>query len=186
MNDRVEGPSSQRLTGLRRSLNCPILIANDQDYDQARRVWNGMIDRKPAAIVPPTSIADVMQVVRFAPKDQVAVCVRGGGHSVAGKSVADDAMMIDLSLMNGIQVNPSAHTAAAQGGAKWGDFDRECEHLSARDNRRRHLLNGSLRVDPRRRYWLGDGQAWSKLRQHGLRRSGRRRRLARLYECFAE
>jgi FAD/FMN-containing dehydrogenase len=127
MNDHVEGLSSQQLADLRRSLNCPILTANDQDYNQARRVWNGMIDRKPAAIVRPTSIADVMQVVRFAREDQIAVSVRGGGHSVAGKSVADDAMMIDLSLMNGIQVNPSAHTAVAQGGAKWGDFDRECE-----------------------------------------------------------
>ena len=108
-------------------LNCPILTANDQDYDQARRVWNGMIDRKPTAIVRPTSIADVMQVVRIAREDQIPVSVRGGGHSVAGKSVANGALMIDLSLMNAIQVNPAANRAVAQGGTKWGDFDRECE-----------------------------------------------------------
>jgi FAD/FMN-containing dehydrogenase len=86
-----------------------------------------MIDRKPLAIIRATSIADVMQAVRFAREFQLPVSVRGGGHSVAGKSVADDAMMIDLSLMNGVQVNPGAHSAVAQGGAKWGEFDRECE-----------------------------------------------------------
>ena len=88
MNDHVEGLSSQQLAGLRRSLNCPILTINDPDYDQARRVWNGMIDRKPSAIVRLTSIAEVMQTVRIAREDRILVSVRGGGHSVAGKSVA--------------------------------------------------------------------------------------------------
>src|ERR1035441_1205559 len=127
MNDQVKGLSSQQLAGLRRSLNCPILTTNDREYEQERRVWNGMINRKPAAIVQPTSIADVMQVVRFAREQQFPVSVRGAGHSVAGKSVADGVLMIDLSLMNGVQVNPSAQTAVAQGGAKWGAFDREAE-----------------------------------------------------------
>jgi FAD/FMN-containing dehydrogenase len=127
MNDQIEGLSSQQLAGLRRSLNCPILATHDQKYEQARRVWNGMIDRRPAAIVQPTSIADVMQAVRIAREGQIAVSVRGGSHSVAGKSVADGALMIDLSLMNGVQVNPSAQTAVAQGGAKWGAFDSEAE-----------------------------------------------------------
>jgi hypothetical protein len=68
-----------------------------------------------------------MQAVRIAREEKLAVCVRGGGHSVAGKSVANDAMMIDLSLMNGIQVNPGAHSAVAQGGARFAEFDRECE-----------------------------------------------------------
>jgi FAD/FMN-containing dehydrogenase len=127
MNEPVEGLSSQQLSGLRRLLDCPILTANDPEYELARRVWNGMIDRRPAAIVQPTGIADVMQVIRIAREDQIPVSVRGGGHSVAGKSVANGALMIDLSHMNGVQVNPSAQSAVAQGGAKWGDFDRECE-----------------------------------------------------------
>jgi FAD binding domain/Berberine and berberine like len=127
MKEHVEEFSEHQLGVLRRALNCPILTSSDQEYDQARRVWNGMIDRKPSAIVRATSIADVMQAVRVARDLQLPVSVRGGGHSVAGKSVANDAMMIDLSLMNGIQVNPGAHSAVAQGGAKWGDFDRECE-----------------------------------------------------------
>jgi hypothetical protein len=127
MNNHVEVLSAQQLAGLRRALDCPILTGSDHEYDQARRIWNGMIDRRPAVIVRPTSIAGVMQSVRFAREHKLPVCVRGGGHSVAGKSVADGAMMIDLSLMNGIHVNPGAQSAVAQGGAKWGEFDRECE-----------------------------------------------------------
>lgn len=86
-----------------------------------------MIDRMPSVIVRPTSIADVIQSVRFARRNGVAASVRGGGHSVAGKSVADGAMMIDLSLMREVQINPSRRTALAQGGATWGEFDREGE-----------------------------------------------------------
>jgi FAD/FMN-containing dehydrogenase len=127
MNNQGAGLSLDQLAGLRRSLNCPILTKNDYEYDQVRRIWNGMIDRRPSAIVRATSIADVMQAVRFAREHRLMVCVRGGGHSMPGKSVIDDALMIDLSLMNVVQVNPGAHTALAQGGAKWGDFDRECE-----------------------------------------------------------
>jgi len=132
MNQHVETFSERHLAALRQALSCPILTINDQEYDQARRVWNGMIDRHPPVIVRPTSIADVMQAVRFAREHQLSASVRGGGHSIAGKAVAGDAMMIDLSLMNEVHVNPSAQTALAQGGAKWGDFDRQCEryHLA--------------------------------------------------------
>jgi FAD/FMN-containing dehydrogenase len=127
MNVHAENFSERHLTALRQTLNCPILTVDDQEYDLARRVWNGMIDRRPPVIVRPTSIADVMHAVRFAREYEISVSVRGGGHSVAGKSIADDAMMIDLSLMNDVQVNPSAQSALAQGGAKWADFDRQCE-----------------------------------------------------------
>ncbi len=107
MNDLEEGLSTDQLAGLRRILNSPILTPNDLDFASARRVWNGMIDRKPSVIVRPTGIADVIQTVRFAREHGLAVSVRGGGHSVAGKSVADGVMMIDLSLMKEVQVNPS-------------------------------------------------------------------------------
>jgi FAD/FMN-containing dehydrogenase len=127
MREPIQGLSSEQLAGLRRILNSPVLTPNDQEYSRARRVWNGMIDRKPSVIVRPTSIADVIQSVRFAREKGLAASVRGGGHSVAGKSVADGAMMIDLSLMREVQINPSRKTALAQGGATWGEFDRECE-----------------------------------------------------------
>jgi FAD/FMN-containing dehydrogenase len=127
MKEQMEGLSTDQLTGLRRVLSCPILTPNDPAYATARKIWNGMIDRKPSVIVRPTGIADVIQVVRFARANGLAASVRGGGHSVAGKSVADGAMMIDLSLMREVQVNPGRQTALAQGGVTWGEFDRESE-----------------------------------------------------------
>jgi FAD/FMN-containing dehydrogenase len=127
MKDQMEGLSTDQLAGLHRVLNSPVLTPNDPDYAPARHVWNGMIDRKPSVIVRPTGIADVIQTVRFAREHDLAASVRGGGHSVAGKSVADGAIMIDLSLMREVQVNPGRQTALAQGGATWGEFDREGE-----------------------------------------------------------
>jgi len=129
MNELVEGLSAGQLAELRRLLNCPVLAESDAGYGVARRVWNGMIDRKPSVIVRPSGIADVIQTVRFAREKGLAASVRGGGHSVAGKSVADGAMMIDLSLMREVQVNPGRQTALAQGGATWGEFDREGERF---------------------------------------------------------
>jgi FAD/FMN-containing dehydrogenase len=119
--------SDTSLASLRRRINCQILAPQDTDYDEIRRVWNGMIDRRPAAIVRATSIADLIQTVRFCREQGVPASVRGGGHSAAGKAVADGAMMIDLALMRGVQINPGQRTAVVQGGARWGDFDREAE-----------------------------------------------------------
>ena len=127
MNNQADGLSGEQLGQLRRVLHCPILTPDDAEYEQVRHVWNGMIDRKPLVIVRPTSIADVIQSVRFARERGIAACVRGGGHSVAGKSVADGAMMIDISLMQEVQVDAGKQTALARGGATWGVFDSECE-----------------------------------------------------------
>ncbi len=127
MEGQVEGLSSQQLAGLRSAINCPILTAHDPQYDQARRVWNGMIDRRPSVIVRTSSIADVIQSVRFAREQDVAASVRGGGHSLAGKSIADGAMLIDLSGMREVQIDAAKQTALVQGGSTWGDFDRASE-----------------------------------------------------------
>ena len=117
----------EQLASLRHSVGCELLTHEDAQYEQARRLWNGMIDRKPPVILRPASIADVMQCVRFAREHGIAVSVRGGGHSVAGKSVSDAAMMIDLSLMRDVHINPDRNTAVVQGGATWGEFDRANE-----------------------------------------------------------
>jgi FAD/FMN-containing dehydrogenase len=127
MDEQPQTYNEMNLPALRAKFQCQVVAAGDPEYNVVRRVWNGMIDRKPALIVRAGSIASVMQAVRFAREQQLAVCVRGGGHSVPGKSVADHAMMIDLSLMNGVQVNPGAYSVVAQGGAKFAEFDRECE-----------------------------------------------------------
>jgi FAD/FMN-containing dehydrogenase len=127
MKERDDGLSAGQLVKLRRMLNGPILTSNDEEYGPVRRVWNGMFDRRPSVIVRPASIAEVMQSVRFAREEGLAATIRGGGHSIAGKSVADGVMMIDLSLMKHVEVNPTRQTALVQGGATWGEFDREGE-----------------------------------------------------------
>lgn len=93
------------------------------DYDAARRVWNGMIDKRPALIVRCTGTADVAAAVRFARAHALLVAVRGGGHNVAGSAVCDGGLVIDLSPMKGIQVDPVKRTARAQPGVNWGDLD---------------------------------------------------------------
>jgi len=111
-------------------IECPFLCEGDEGYDAARRIWNGMIDRKPRWIARPRNIDEVMQAVRYAREENLPLCVRGGGHSVSGKCVADGALMVDLSLMKSIQVDPRRRTVIAQPGVKWGEFDAETENYS--------------------------------------------------------
>jgi FAD/FMN-containing dehydrogenase len=115
------------LDELRAATRGPVLVDGDPGYDDARKVWNGMIDRRPAVIVRASGNADVIAAVKFAGEKDLPVSVRGGGHSAAGSAVHDGALMVDLSLMAGVYVDPKARAARAQGGAKWGDFDRETQ-----------------------------------------------------------
>jgi FAD/FMN-containing dehydrogenase len=111
----------------RKGVRGPVLVPGDPTYDEVRQVWNAMIDRRPPVIVRCTGNADVIAAVKFAREQGLPVSIRGGGHSAAGSAVHDDAVMVDLSLMNGVHVDPKNRTARAQGGAKWGDFDRETQ-----------------------------------------------------------
>jgi FAD/FMN-containing dehydrogenase len=103
----------------------PLLQPNEPGYDDARKIWNGSGDRRPALIARCTGVSDVIAAVRFARKTDVLTAVRGGGHSIPGHSCCDDGLMIDLSPMKGIRVDPRSATAQAQPGVKWGEFDRE-------------------------------------------------------------
>ena len=109
--------------GLRGALLCP----NDVGYEEARKVWNGMIDRHPAMIVRCTGVADVLTAVRFARAHNLLVAVRGGGHNVAGHATCDGGLVIDLSPMKGIWVDPARRTVRAQSGVTWGELDRETQ-----------------------------------------------------------
>jgi FAD/FMN-containing dehydrogenase len=109
------------------SLRGQLLLAGDEGYDDARAVWNGMIDKRPALIARCSGVADVIQAVNFGRGHNLLVSVRGGGHNVAGKAIADGGLMIDLSLMKGIHADPSARTVRAQPGATWGDLDWEAQ-----------------------------------------------------------
>src|SRR5713226_2516340 len=109
------------------SLHGPLLCPNDAGYDEARKVWNGMIDRRPALIARCAGVADVITAVNFARTHEVLVSVRGGGHNAPGNAVCQGGLMIDLAGMRSVRVDPIRRTARAEGGATWGDFDRETQ-----------------------------------------------------------
>jgi len=105
------------------ALRGPVIQPGDEGYDGARAVYNAMIDRRPAAIAECSDVADVMTAVRFARENGLTVAVRGGGHNAGGLGVWDDALVIDLSAMRGVTVDPEAKTVRAEGGCVWGDVD---------------------------------------------------------------
>jgi FAD/FMN-containing dehydrogenase len=115
------------IEAFRATLRGALLCPGDSGYDDARRIWNAMIDRRPALIARCAGVADVIQAVHFARERDLLVAVRGGGHNVAGNAVCDDGLMIDLSLMKSVHVDPAARTARVEGGATWGDFDHETQ-----------------------------------------------------------
>ncbi len=104
-----------------------LIAADHADYDTARALWNGAVDRRPRLIARCSGTADVAAAVRFAREHDLEVAVRGGGHNVAGTAVCDDGIVIDLSAMRAVSVDPAARTARVQGGALWGDVDRETQ-----------------------------------------------------------
>jgi FAD/FMN-containing dehydrogenase len=104
-----------------------VLRPGDDDYDDARAIWNGLIDRRPALIVRCSGAADVIQAVDFARERGLVLSVKGGGHNVAGNAVNDGGIVVDLSLMRGVHVDAKARTARVLAGATWGDLDRETQ-----------------------------------------------------------
>src|ERR687894_1506261 len=115
------------ITGLRDGFRGELLSPQDSGYEDARKVWNGSINRFPALIARCAGVADVIAAVKFAKDNGLLVAVRGGGHSFPGLSVCDGGLVIDLGLMKGIRVDPVARTARAQAGVLWGDLDRETQ-----------------------------------------------------------
>jgi FAD/FMN-containing dehydrogenase len=112
---------------LRSQLAGAVVIASDAGYDDARRVHNGLIDRCPAVIVRCHGTADVQAAVRFARERGLEIAVRGGAHNVAGNAVCEGGLVIDLTAMRGVHVDPRTRRARAQGGATWGDYNRETQ-----------------------------------------------------------
>ncbi len=168
MNAPMNTLSGMHLTALRRAVSCPVLDGDSAEYDEARRVWNGQVDRRPSAIIRATSIADVMQTVRFCREQGIKASVRGGGHSAAGKAVADGALMIDLSLMREVQVEGGRKRAVVQGGATWGEFDRACEAHKLATTGGVISSTGVCGLTLGWRHRLVDGQTWAELRQRDL------------------
>ena len=115
------------VASLRARLKGRALIPGDDGYDAARAVWNAMIDRRPAAIVECRDTSDVIHAVRFARDHALPVSIRGGGHNVAGHAVCDGGLMVNLSAMRAVRVDPEARRAWVEGGCTWGDVDRETQ-----------------------------------------------------------
>jgi FAD/FMN-containing dehydrogenase len=115
------------LTSLRSRLRGNLVLPEDEGYDAARAIWNGTIDKKPAIIVRCAGVADVIDTVNFAREQGLGVSVRSGGHHVAGSSVIEGGLVLDLSLMRSVRVNPANSTVVCEGGALIGDLDRETQ-----------------------------------------------------------
>ena len=112
---------------LKPSLRGELIGPSDESYDAARKVWNGMIDKHPSFVVRCAGVADVINAVRFARKHNILVAVRGGGHNVAGNATCDGGLLIDLSRMKFIRIDPVQRIALAQPGLTWGEFDHETQ-----------------------------------------------------------
>jgi hypothetical protein len=115
------------LAEFEQGLSGRLIRPGDDDYDEARSIWNGAHDKRPALVVRCAGVADVMRAVDFARSEDLDVAVRGGSHSIPGFSTVDGGIVIDLSAMRAVHVEPARRTAVAEGGATWADFDHETQ-----------------------------------------------------------
>ncbi|WP_158056315.1 FAD-binding oxidoreductase [Halorussus halophilus] len=138
-----------------------VVRPDDGEYDSARQVWNGTIDKYPAIIARCAGTADVVAAVEFAREEDLRVAVRGGGHNVAGTGVCDGGIVIDLSAMRGVHVDLDAGTVRAQGGATWGDVDSETQVFG------QMTPGGAISSTGIAGLTLGGGYGWTR-RTHGL------------------
>jgi FAD/FMN-containing dehydrogenase len=148
------------LRDLRRTFRGELLQPGDPGYDAARRVWNATVDRRPVLIARCTGTADVLTALRFSRDEGLAISVRGGGHSVAGHAVLDGGLMIDLSPMKGIRVDPEARRASVQSGCLWSEVDRETQQFGLA------TTGGVVSQTGVAGLTLGGGQGWLA-RKHG-------------------
>lgn len=146
---------------LKEMLKGTILLDGDVGYDEVRKVWNGMIDRRPAIIAQCLNSNDVLQAVKFAKENNMVVSVRGGGHNVTGNAVCDKGIMIDLSLMRTVNVDPEKQIAEVQTGATWGDFDKATQQYGLAST------GGLISTTGVAGLTLGGGVGWL-VRKHGL------------------
>jgi FAD/FMN-containing dehydrogenase len=138
-----------------------VVRPSDEGYDNVRRHYNALIDKRPALIVQCAGVGDVMDAVAFARAHNVLVSVRGGGHNVAGRALLDGGMVIDLSHMKGIRVDPRRRTIRAQGGVTWGEFDRESQMFGLA------TTGGLVSTTGIAGFTLGGGLGWL-MRRFGL------------------
>ena len=146
---------------LRESILGEVITPADPRYDETRAVWNAMIDRRPALIIRCAGVADVIAAVQFARSQELEIAVRGGGHSLPGFSTSDGGIVIDLSAMKGIRVDPDAERVVAQGGVTWRELDHETQAFGLA------LTGGLISSTGIAGFTLGGGIGWL-MRKYGL------------------
>ena len=149
------------LNGLTQAVGERLLLPGHHEYDRGRRVWNGMIDKKPALIVRCRGVADVLAALRFAKENGVLSAVRGGGHNVAGYGTCDDGLVIDLSGMRHVRHDPRTRTVRVAAGATWDDVDRETQVFA------QAVPGGIVSTTGVAGLTLGGGQGWLR-RTYGM------------------
>jgi len=153
--------SPELVTELREDFRGNLLQPGDVQFDAARRVHNGMIDRLPALIARCSGVADVRAAVRWAQQHSIQVSVRGGGHGIAGTAVCEGGLVIDMESMKGVVVDPEASRVRAQGGVTWGELDRETQVFGLA------TTGGAISSTGVSGLTLGGGLGWL-MRRHGL------------------
>ena len=149
------------VSDLRDALRGEVVVPGDPAYDEARSVWNGMIDRHPAIVARCASTSDVVAAIGFARSEGLTVAVRGGGHNVAGNATCDGGLVIDLSPMKAIRVDAEKRTVRAQGGLTWGELDAETQAFGLA------TTGGLVTTTGIAGFTLGGGIGWL-MREHGL------------------
>src|SRR4029450_8545202 len=149
----MTAPTAMQIPGFRGDLITP----DHHDYEDARAVWNGTVDRRPRLVARRSGTADVAAAVRFARDRDLEIAVRGGGHNVAGTAVCDDGIVIDLSAMRAVSVDLVNSTALVQGGALWGDVDHETQMSSGPSS---GSARSHRRPSPTRRCTSGQPSQW--------------------------
>jgi len=153
--------SSEMLNALRDRLRGDLCLPDEAGYDEARTIWNAMIDKRPAAVVRSVGAGDVIQSVRLAAQHGLLLSVRGGGHNIAGNAVCDGGLMIDLSRMVSVRVDPERRTARVEPGARLADLDRETQVFGLATPTGINSTTGVAGLT------LGGGFGWLS-RKHGL------------------
>ena len=122
---RADTIASDVIETFRSSLRGRLILPDEDGYAASCTLWNGMIDKRPGIVVQPAGVADVISAVTFAREHDLLLAIKSGGHNVAGNALCDDGLLLDMSSMRAVRVDPQAQTAYVEGGAQWGDFDHE-------------------------------------------------------------
>ena len=152
------------ITDLKNQLCGNVILPDNPEYDNARKVYNAMIDKHPGIIIKCNDVADVIAAVKFGRKNNLLVAVRGGGHNGGGLGICDDGLVIDLSGIRYVKVDPKTKTVLVGGGNTLAEVDHATHAFRACNSRRNDFHNRRWRFDPWRRCWLSFSPFWLNYR----------------------